>query len=214
MNSKAVRVKVCGITSVEDAKAAADAGVDAVGLNFCAASPRVVSLNQAARILRALPPFVTTVAVFVNPTLDLVRQVLFRCRIDLLQFHGQESPEFLLNFPADKLIKAQPVRNAASLKALVAYKAVSAYLLDAYQPGMAGGTGKVFSWDLALKAQRLKKPIILAGGLHPGNVAEAIRKARPYGVDVASGVETSPGKKDWKKMVEFVKNAKTKESDE
>src|SRR4051812_14961414 len=203
-----VRVKVCGITSLEDALAAVGAGADALGFNFHPASPRSVSIAQAAKIIRKVPPFVTTVAVFVDPTLNLVRQVLFRCRMDMLQMHGQETPEFLANFPSDKVIKAQAVRNAASLKALVAYPAVSAFLLDAYHPGLAGGTGKVFSWDLARKAQGLKKPIILAGGLNPENVADAVRQARPYAVDVASGVESAPGKKDKLKMTRFIKNAK------
>jgi phosphoribosylanthranilate isomerase len=184
------------------------AGADALGFNFYEKSPRHVDLRQAAGIISKLPPFVSTVAVFVDPALEAVQRVLLNCRIDSLQFHGDETPAFLAQFPADKVIKALPVRDRASLKALKAFRRSAALLLDAYHPKLRGGTGRVFSWDLARQAKRMGTPIILAGGLNPGNVAEAVAEARPFAVDTASGVEISPGRKDAQKMRAFVTNAK------
>jgi phosphoribosylanthranilate isomerase len=206
--SSTVRVKICGITSPLDAKAAVEAGADALGFNFYEKSPRYVDLRQAAGIIAKLPPFVSTVAVFVNPTLEKVQRVLMNCRIDSLQFHGDESPAFLAQFPADKVIKALPVKDKASLKGLKAFRQSAALLLDAYHPKLKGGTGKAFNWDLAKQAKRFGRPVILAGGLNPQNVAEAVVQARPFAVDTASGVEISPGKKDAQKMRAFVANAK------
>ena len=204
-----VRVKICGITSLRDAQDAVEAGADALGFNFHPKSPRFVGLKKAAAIIPKLPPFVGTVGVFLDPELDLVRRVLGTCRIDWLQFHGHEAPGFLAQFPADKCVKALAVRDRSSLKALAAYRhSVSALLLDAWHPRLAGGTGRAFSWPWARQARRFGKPIILAGGLTPGNVAQAVREARPWAVDAASGVESAPGKKDPAKVRAFIRNAK------
>jgi phosphoribosylanthranilate isomerase len=202
-----VKVKICGITSLADALAACEAGADALGFNFYPASPRFIPLDQAAAIIRELPPFVSIVGLFVDPTVQGVQHAALKCRLDQLQFHGQVDESLLDLFPRDKVILACPVKDARSLKALQNRRA-GAYLLDADKPGLHGGTGQTFRWDLGLKAKSLGRPIILAGGLNPSNVAEAIRQARPWAVDTASGVELSPGKKSPELMREFVLAAK------
>ena len=202
----AVIVKICGITNAEDALAAASAGADALGFNFCESSPRHVSLPMAAQIARTLPPLVVKVGVFVNAPEDLVVRAISECALNLLQFHGDETPEYCRQFGLMSM-KAFRIRDAASLDQLSNYP-TEAWLLDAYSPDKAGGTGEKFNWDLAVQAQRMGRPIFLAGGLTPDNVAEAVRKVRPYGVDVASGVEAAPGKKDPAKVKAFITAAK------
>ena len=192
------RVKICGITNLADALAAIEAGADALGLNFYEKSPRHISLKTAAEIAGHLPPFVMRVGLFVNAPEELVTRAIGECSLSLLQFHGDEPPEFCTQFGLMSM-KAFRIRDAESLKEIPNY-ATEAYLLDAYSPDARGGTGEKFNWDLAVEAQKFGKPIFLAGGLTPENVAEAVRKVRPFGVDVSSGVESAPGKKDHAKI--------------
>lgn len=196
------RIKICGITSVADGLAAAEAGADMIGLMFYERSPRNITIAAAAGISRALSPFIVKVGVFVNPTEDEVLRAIGECGVTLLQFHGEEASEFCLQFGVMSM-KAFRVRDAASLAALPNYQ-TDAYLLDAYSPDAHGGTGAKFNWDLAIEAQKLGKPTFLAGGLTPENVGDAIRKVQPFGVDVSSGVESSPGKKDHAKVRAFI----------
>jgi phosphoribosylanthranilate isomerase len=204
-----VKVKICGITNVADALAAAGAGADLVGLMFYEKSPRHVSIQTAADIARQLPPSIVKVGVFVNPQADLVLRAIGDCGLDLLQFHGEETPEFCTRFGLMSM-KAFRIRDAESLRALPDFK-TEAWLLDAYTPDKPGGTGKKFNWDLAVEASKFGRPIFLAGGLTPENVAQAVRRVRPCGVDVSSGVETSPGRKDQARVAAFIKAAKSAE---
>jgi phosphoribosylanthranilate isomerase len=199
-------VKICGITNAADALAAAGSGADALGLMFYEGSPRHVTVKTAAEIARQLPPFVIKVGVFVNAPEDAVLRAIGECGLNIVQFHGDETPEYCGLFPV-MTIKAFRVRDAGSLKALADYQ-TDALLLDAHTPDKLGGTGATFNWDLAIEAQKLGRPIFLAGGLTPENVAEAVRRVRPYAVDVSSGVEESPGKKDHRKLAAFIKAAK------
>ena len=196
------KVKICGLTSVADAVAAAEAGADMIGLMLYAGSPRHISLTQAAEISRALPPFVLKVGVFVNPEEALVSRAIAECQLSLLQFHGDEPSEFCTQFGLMSM-KALRVQNADSLAVLEHY-ATDAFLLDAYAPNGLGGTGEKFNWDLAVEAQKFCKPIFLAGGLTPENVADAVRQVRPFAVDVSSGVEAAPGMKDAAKVRAFI----------
>jgi phosphoribosylanthranilate isomerase len=198
-------VKICGITSVADGLAAAEAGADALGLMFYEPSPRNVSLPAAAEIARQLPPFIIKVGVFVNAPEELVLRAIGECGLNILQFHGDETPEYCGLFPVMTL-KAFRIKDAGSLKQLPDFK-TDAWLLDAHAADKQGGTGEKFNWDLAIEAQKLGKPIFLAGGLTPENVADAVRQVRPYGVDVSSGVEASPGKKDHAKVRAFIQAA-------
>lgn len=200
-----VKVKICGNTTLDDAMAAVEAGADAVGFVFYAKSPRAVEPQAAAAIVARLPPFVTSVGVFVNEDLSVVRRVMEECGLPLAQLHGDESPQYCaeLERPALKAIR---LRDRQDLEGLALYQ-VSGIVLDAFVEGAPGGTGMTFDWTLACEAKG-PVPIILAGGLTPGNVAEAIRRVRPYGVDVSSGVEASPGKKDHAKVRAFIANAK------
>ena len=203
-----VTVKICGITCVEDALLAADAGADAIGLMFYEHSPRHIALADAAAIHRALPPHIARVGVFVNPSEGDVTEAIAACGLTILQFHGDESPDFCRQFPW-MTVKALRVRDAASLDALEPYS-TDAFLLDAYTPDAHGGTGARFDWDLAVAAQeRFRKPLFLAGGLTAENVAEAVRRVHPFAVDVSSGVESAPGKKDAAKIRAFVTAAKS-----
>jgi phosphoribosylanthranilate isomerase len=203
-----VKVKICGITCWSDAVASIDAGADALGFNFYEKSPRFLNLSKAAAIIRKLPPFVSVVGVFVNPVLEKVKQALMTCRLDYLQMHGQESPEFLANFPKDKLIKAFRVRDQSFLREVGLYSWCSARLLDSFVMNKYGGSGKVFDWKLARNSKLKNKPLILSGGLNADNVAQAVSLVSPWGVDTASGVESRPGKKCGRKLVAFVTAAK------
>jgi phosphoribosylanthranilate isomerase len=202
-----VRVKICGITNVEDAQVAVDAGADALGFIFCESSPRYLSPSAAARIIQTVPPFVAKVGVFVNSPEESVRRILSECGIDTLQFHGDEPPEFCGGFPC-KVIKAFRVQDEDSLRRASAYRNY-AWLLDSYVPGQSGGTGVQFNWELARRAIRESARVILAGGLTPENIGQAVRQVRPYGVDVSSGVEAKPGRKDHAKVKLFIREAKT-----
>ena len=196
------QVKICGITGVADGLAAAEAGADMIRLMFYEDSPRHVTVAQAAEISRALPPFVLRVGVFVNPDESLVTRAIAECGLSLLQFHGEEDSAFCTQFGLMSM-KAVRVREAESLQTLENYH-TDAFLLDAYSQAGLGGTGEKFNWDLAVSAQKFAKPIFLAGGLTPENVADAVRQVRPFAVDVSSGVESVPGKKDEAKVRAFI----------
>ena len=201
------RVKICGITNLDDALAAIAAGADVLGLNFYEKSPRHVSMKTAAEISKKISPFIMRAGVFVNADENLVSRAIGECGLSLLQFHGDETPEFCVQFGLMSM-KAIRIRDAESLKELPRFQ-TDAYLLDAYSPGARGGTGEKFNWELAVEAQKFGKPVFLAGGLTPENVAEAVRKVRPFGVDVASGVESAPGKKDHAKIRAFIAAVRT-----
>ncbi len=201
-----VKVKICGITRVADGLAAAEAGADLVGLMFAEKSPRLILLPTAVEISRALPPFVLRVGVFVNPEPELVMRAIGECGLSMLQFHGDETPEFCTQFGVMSM-KAFRIRDAASLASLPNYS-TEAYLLDAYSASGLGGTGEKFNWDLATEAKKFGKLIFLAGGLTPENVAAAVKQVEPFGVDVSSGVESAPGKKDAAKVKAFIQAAK------
>jgi phosphoribosylanthranilate isomerase len=207
------RVKICGITSIEDARIAFDAGADALGFVF-AESPRRVTPEAAAAIARALPPFVATVGVLVDQD---PRPILDVCPLDVVQFHGRETPEALAAVSGARRVKAFRIREASDLSALARYHGVAdALLLDAYAEHAAGGTGQTFPWALAREAAARglvaamdgpgygAPPLILAGGLTPENVAAAIAQAAPYAVDVSTGVESAPGRKDPAKILAFI----------
>lgn len=196
------RVKICGITRIEDAEAAARAGVDAIGLVFDPASPRCVDLERARAIAQAVPPFVTVVGLFVNAAPERVREVLNWVGLDLLQFHGTESPEQCRLY-AHRYIKAIRMRPEVDLVCEARrYADAAGLLLDSFVPGVSGGSGRTFDWTRV--PRDLGRPLILAGGLTPQNVAEAIGQLRPYAVDVSSGVERSPGVKDPDKIAAFL----------
>jgi phosphoribosylanthranilate isomerase len=201
-----VKVKICGITNLADAKAATEAGADVLGFVFYDRSPRFVSFDAAARMIRELPPYIVKAGVFVNAPADSVLRAVRDCGLNLLQFHGDEAPDYCLQFGLMSM-KAFRIRDADSLQALRKYP-TDAWLLDAYDPHKLGGTGEVFNWDLALEAQSWGRPIFLAGGLTPENVAEAVSRARPYAVDVSSGVEATLGRKDHARVKAFVQAAK------
>jgi phosphoribosylanthranilate isomerase len=198
-----VRVKICGITREQDALAAAGAGADAIGFVHCAASRRAVTPERARAIASVLPPFVGTVALFVDPTADEVRRIVDVTRPDLLQFHGDEDPAFCEGFGVP-YIKAVKIATAAPDAAALGYHArARGLLLDTHDPAAAGGTGRAFDWRLV--PADAKRPLILAGGLDAGNVGAAIGLVRPFAVDVSSGVETAPGIKDGTKLREFMR---------
>ena len=198
-----VRVKICGITNSEDAVAAVDAGADALGFMFFEESKRNITFTRAAEIIRELPPFVAKTGVFVNAPEDFIRRAVESAGIDTIQLHGEESPELCAKFAPLKVIKAFRVRGHDSLQECLLYRD-HAWLLDSYVSGSPGGTGVAFDWDVAAEAGKINRMIILAGGLKPETVAAAIRKVRPYAVDVSSGVESEPGKKDHGKIREFI----------
>ncbi len=197
------RAKICGITTVEDAQAAVAAGADAIGLVFYAKSPRHVTVEEAAEIVASLPPFVDAVGLFVNTDPYEVNSVLSRVRLDLLQFHGDETSFYCQSF-GRPYIKALRVRHGVDLlQSAAEYASAKALLLDTYQEGVVGGTGETFDWSLI--PGNLPKPVILAGGLTPLNVGEAISRVRPYAVDVSGGVEREKGIKDAGMIAAFMR---------
>ena len=197
-----IKVKICGTTSLNDALLAIESGADAVGFIFYKESPRNISQKDVKDIVVQLPPFIETVGVFVNETSDKVNRIAEQCRLTAVQLHGDESPAFCRRIKR-RVIKAVRVKDAESLKGMSGYD-VSGYLLDAFNEESRGGTGKIFDWNLALRAKK-QGPVIIAGGLNPFNVYTAIHRVKPYGVDVCSGVEKSPGIKDPEKVGEFIK---------
>lgn len=195
------RVKICGITRIEDAIAAVDAGADALGFVFYAKSPRAVSIADAADIIDRLPAFVTSVALFVDAEPDYVKQVIAQTRVDLLQFHGNETPQMCAQFERP-FIKALRMRPDVDLnQQILAYANAKGVLLDAYTPGIPGGTGEQFDWSRI--PVEIASQITLAGGLDSSNVAAAIEQVGPYAVDVSGGVELSKGIKDARKLKQF-----------
>jgi phosphoribosylanthranilate isomerase len=200
-----VKVKICGITSLDDALHACACGADALGFVFYEKSPRCIAQETAAAIIRELPPFVATVGLFVNEEPERIEEIAHFCDLGIVQLHGDERPDEC-DFTPRRLIKALRVKDAASLAGYEEYR-VSALLLDAWVKGAYGGTGHSFNWELAAQVAR-QRPVILAGGLTPENVAEAVRTVRPYAVDVSSGVEAAPGKKDPAKVAAFITAAR------
>ena len=199
------RIKICGITNQEDALCAVDAGADALGFVFYEQSPRYVLPEKVRQIISELPPFVTTVGLFVNATPDTIRQTMRISGLNVIQLHGDESAEDCRLNPYP-VIKAVRIKDADSLTGIDRYN-VSALLLDAWNDQQYGGTGESFDWQLA-KSLTAGQPLILAGGLNPNNVAEAIRVVNPYGVDVSSGVEERPGYKDHTKLRKFIQQVR------
>jgi phosphoribosylanthranilate isomerase len=204
--SQRVRVKVCGITSPDDALLAIANGADAIGLVFYSASSRYVTIETARKIAMSVGPLVTVVGLFVDATRNEVERVLRRVPLSLLQFHGDETAKFCcsINRPFIKAIRMDDNVDFPTLEN--EYKDALGFLLDTYKPGQPGGTGEVFDWHRVPSS--LTKPIIVAGGLNPENVSEAVELTRPYAVDVSSGVESMPGKKDPEKIMRFIQYAK------
>jgi len=197
-----VKVKICGITNIDDALHACECGADALGFVFYDRSPRYVTPETAQQIIAKLPPFVTTVGLFVNETPSRIREIADDCGVDVIQLHGDEGPQNC-DFTPRRTIKALRVKESLSLAGHEKFQ-VAALLLDSWVPGTYGGTGETFNWELAAGISR-QRPVILAGGLTPENVAAAIQAVHPYGVDVSSGVEATPGRKDPKKVAAFIR---------
>jgi phosphoribosylanthranilate isomerase len=204
------KVKVCGLTNLADALIAAEAGADALGFVFVPGSPRYIDPSEAEEIQRHLPPFLSLVGVFADAPLKEVRLVAKTCRLSLVQLHGEESPAYCLSLK-QRVIKAFRVKDSTSLKGLDQYR-VEAFLLDSHRPGLLGGTGRTFDWALAGEAKRYGR-LILSGGLTPENVGQSVRVVRPYAVDVGSGVEEGPGKKDERKVRRFLEEVARAEID-
>ncbi|MDD4939378.1 MAG: phosphoribosylanthranilate isomerase [Candidatus Omnitrophica bacterium] len=204
-----VKVKICGITNLEDAQASANAGCDALGFVFYKKSPRYILPEKAAGIIRKLPGTVMKIGVFVNAREKTIRRIIKRCGINILQFHGRESIEFCRRFKDYKIIKAFRMRGRMDPRQILRYKTF-AYLFDAFMESKPGGTGKNFNWKLVRHIDGITRPVFLSGGLSSGNVKKAIEVVRPEWVDVSSSVEIKPGKKDHKKVREFIKAAKSK----
>lgn len=200
-----VRVKICGITNLDDALVAVEAGADALGFVFFKGSPRHISPEQAGAVIRRLPPFVQIVGLFVNEEQATVNAIADQCGLDIVQLHGDESPDYCRAVKR-RIIKAFRVKDESVLNDIASYP-VASCLLDAWSPAAYGGTGTTFNWEIAAKAAA-EQTIILAGGLTPENVAEAIATVRPYAVDVSSGVESAPGKKDAALVNSFIRSCR------
>lgn len=201
-----LRIKICGITNLEDAITAIEYGADALGFVFHPKSPRAITPDKAEKIISKLPPFITTVGVFVDEDRHRLEGIIKKTGLDIIQLHGSESPQYCRNL-SKKVIKAIRVKELTDLEPLQHYR-ISAFLLDTYSPYAIGGTGLIFNWEIAIEAKRFGN-IILAGGLNPENVEEAIKMVQPYGVDVASGVEgNEKGRKDHKKLKLFIERAR------
>lgn len=200
------RVKICGITRIQDGLFASEVGADAIGLVFYPKSPRFVTADQADTIIRKLPPFITNVGLFVNPLPEDVIEITHNVRLDLLQFHGEETPEFCEQFglPYLKAVRVKP--GVDLVQYALAYSGAKGLLLDAFVEGTHGGTGQSFDWSLIPK--QLPLPVVLSGGLHAENVMAAIQHVRPWAVDVSSGVEASKGIKDAARMAAFMKGVR------
>ncbi len=203
-----MRVKICGVTSLEDAQAAVQAGADALGFMFYRPSPRFLEPHAARCIIESLPPFIARVGVFVDSSYAEIRRHIDTCGIDTVQLHGNESPEFCRSLDPIRVIKAFRVRGPESIEALAQFPGL-AWLLDSYVAGSMGGTGQAFNWNLAADAVKRGGRVILAGGLTPANVADAVAAVNPWAVDVSSGVESAPGRKDAAKMRDFIAAAKS-----
>lgn len=202
-----VKVKICGITNLEDALAASEYGADALGFVFYKKSPRSVSCADAKAIIKKLPPYITCVGVFVNEDKERIRKIAEQTGIHVVQLHGDEPPSAcrISGYPVIKAIRVKSLDNMDMIKNY--WGKVSAFLLDTYSPQTYGGTGQLFNWEIALEAKQFGR-IILAGGLSPENVEQAVRYVKPYAIDVSSGVEEEKGKKDLEKMKQFIEKAK------
>lgn len=207
-----VPVKICGIRHAEDAAAAVEAGASALGFNFWNGTPRYISPAEAARIIAGIPQRIWTVGVFVDEALERVLDIASQTGVRVLQLHGSESPEYLQRLGSLPKIKAIKVSNDFQPEQLHRYPSASAFLLDCHVPGLVGGTGQTFDWSLAERATSYGK-IILAGGLHPENVGMAVRQVRPWAVDVCSGVEITPGRKDPRRIREFIQAVRAAEAE-
>lgn len=200
-----VKVKFCGMKRLEDAMDAARLGVHALGFIFVKDSPRYIPPQEAQKIISQLPPFVVRVGVFSDQDEKEISQILSICDLDAIQFHGQESPQFCKLFSGRKrIIKVFRVKDESFLDEIPKYDFVDAILLDSFHPDLKGGTGRNFNWQLAREARRFGIPVILSGGLNPDNIKQAIAEVNPYAVDVASGIEKSPGIKDHELMAKFI----------
>jgi phosphoribosylanthranilate isomerase len=203
-------IKICGITQHSDALAACELGADAIGLVFYPPSSRAISVNQIEGIVRDLPKQVTVVALFVDPTVEEVNQVIATGMIDLLQFHGEETPAYCQSFGLPTMKAFRVGKDPNLQKSIGLYRESELVLLDAYEKDAPGGTGKLFDWDVAIKiAQSEEIKLVLAGGLNPDNVQEAVICVGPFGVDVSSGVESSPGKKDIALIKKFIEGVRS-----
>jgi phosphoribosylanthranilate isomerase len=200
-----VRVKICGITNEKDAVFCCEHGADALGFVFYKKSPRYIDPKKARDIIKELPPFITNVGLFVNEDSDMVKEIYEECGLDALQFHGDEDSAYVNSFN-QKTIKAFRIKDSINTEMFSGYD-VGAYLLDNYSSGVYGGSGGNFDWDI-LTGLNLKRPVILAGGLNPDNVVEAVNKVKPYAVDVSSGVEKEKGIKDLDKVKKMIIRAK------
>ena len=206
-----VKVKICGIRNLEDALKAHELGADFLGFIFFENSPRKLESAEARLITRELPKGILKVGLFLDQDLNEVKVAASRCGLDYLQLHGNEDPGYCARLKKDfKIIKSFKVKDKASIERASDYDVCDHYLFDTYVKGVPGGTGVSFDWDI-LTGKAFKRPIFLAGGLTPKNVGEAVTKVKPYAVDVASGVEESPGKKNHKLLKEFIENAKKAE---
>ena len=201
------KVKICGITNLDDALIAQKSGADALGFVFYPQSPRYIRPSAAKKIIFKLPKKIKKIGVFVNPTSRTVKRIAQLCTLDILQFHGDEPPRFCQKFRGHKTIKAFRIKDAVSLSRVGDYS-TDYYLFDTFKKNSFGGTGKRFAWGL-LNRSRIKKPFFLSGGLDSGNIVCAVKTARPDWVDVSSGVELSPGKKDKELIQEFIARVKT-----
>ena len=217
-----VKVKICGLTNLEDAMAAVDAGCDALGFIFFKASPRYITPEKAGKIIKRLPRSVLKIGVFVNAKEKYIKLVARRLGLNMLQFHGEESAQFCRKFKNYKIIKAfklpvgtehcaVPTKNSLDLQSMLQYRPF-AYLFDTYSPSKAGGTGKQFNWKLVRHMDSLERPVFLSGGLKASNVLRAIKSVRPDWVDASSSLESSPGKKDHRKVKKFIETAKRAEN--
>ena len=202
-----VKVKICGITNVADALKAVELGADALGF-VLAESPRKITLDKLKEISFSIPPLVSRVGVLVNEDISLAKSLLEEGVLDYVQLHGDEDLKYCQRLPLRKVIKAVRLQNRDDIENLKSFKEVGAILIDSFVEGQRGGTGKVADWSLALEAKKIGLPLILSGGLNIDNVREAISRVRPYAVDVSSGVEKSPGRKDYQLMEIFIRRAK------
>jgi len=196
-------VKICGITTIDDALFCVSEGVCALGFNFYSKSPRYISPENACNIISKLPPFISAVGLFVNEPKETVENIMNITGIDTLQFHGDETAEYCLNFKAKKVIKALRIKDKNDINRIFEYD-VNGYLLDSYHPDLYGGSGLAFSWNM-LTSLKNRDRIIVAGGINPDNIANLLQNVIPYGIDICSGVEKAPGLKDKNKIEKIMK---------
>lgn len=200
-------IKICGITNREDAQNAVAFGADALGFVF-ADSPRRITPKNAKEIIAGIKGMALAAGIFVDEPAAKVEDAAGYCGLDIIQLHGDESPSYCANIKADRIIKAFRVKDERSLNTIKGYEGVFAYLLDAFSADRYGGTGRTFDWNIAVRAKALGKPLILSGGLNLGNIREAIKAVRPYGVDISSSIESVPGKKDKALMERIIEEIK------